>query len=398
MRKNKNLAAAIMALNILFSLCACANVDGETSTVSGDNTLEQITNSTNNSTNISSTDGGYQETISNENFSTKCKIYKQRAKLFTEEQLLKMFDETPKKEDKSFEDYSYFEFTTEKCTGRIINNRIISFAIDAQSVYNGIYQALSRNTSNEEYISKDDSLDFEPREKVLDELRKQLLDTFGIDPDEWWVQEFYAVKKEGVDFYKMKIAEEAAADAANSEENDDEKLQQTLKQLDDISSEDFYVINIKFQLDGIPLYTGDTFDYGVDGMYSIMGPWASVIYSKDGIVTLDLAYLNETDTSAAEEVTLIETEKARGLIQKKFSDIILDTPVEVYDMQLVYLPIPQNDLNSQFESFEAKPFYAFYWKETGTYNGETFESDYITYFDAVTGAEFGTEGNYISEW
>ena len=145
---------------------------------------------------------------------------------------------------------------------------------------------------------------------------------------------------------------------------------------------------------------GDGFYYGSGNAYSVPGSFAQIVYSENGIERLDLYYLTETDTSpdGFREVTLIDADKAQELIRNKFSSVILDAEIEVYDCKLFYLPIPQNDLNSLFENYEAKPYYAFYWKETHSDEAETYVANYITYFDAVTGKELGTEGGSVSEW
>ncbi len=303
-------------------------------------------------------------------FPQKCKIYKQKAKIFTEKQLLSLFDEPPKRIN------NYVEYASEKHTGYLINNRRLKFFSKTGSYYGIVYDYLYRNTDDERYISKNDSLDFASREKVLDNLRRQLNDQFGIDPDEWLVKDYFAVKKEGIDFY---LTTEAAAD---SEAGNDA--------LHDIPIEDFYYINIEFQIDGIQIYTGESIDYGAA---KINGSTASVIIGKNGIESICLYNLYETDMSAegSAEFTLISSEAASKLIQKKLSDSHLEGKVDVYDTQLIYLPIPLNDSDKNCESFIAKPHYAFYWKKTENHNDTTSISNFISYFDAVTGKESGTE-------
>jgi len=309
----------------------------------------------------------------------KCKVYKLKAKTFTEEQLLALFDETPKRADKSSDDNSCIEYTSEKHTGYLINNRTLKFYSKTGSYYSIICDYLCGNTDDERFISKDDSLDFVSREKVLEDLRSQLNDQFGISPDEWMIEDCYAVKKEGIDFYFTAEA------AANSGDGDN-----ALQQLDDIPIEDFYSINIKFQIDGIPIYTGESIDYGAAKIY---GSTASVIISKNGIESICLSNLNETDMypEGLMELTLISSEAANELIQKYISAFHLEGKADVYDMQLIYLPIPLIDSDKNCESFIAKPHYAFYWKKTENHNGTTSISNLISYFDAVTGRDFGTD-------
>ena len=395
MKVKKQLVSAIMLLVMAVFMSACADVDGGIPSISSEGSLGlDITfGSKDDYGDTSSENGKSQQEIVEKTFPEKCKIYKQKTKRFTEDQLLKLFDDNPQRTEESSDGYSYIEYSSDKYTGSIVDGTSLSFYSQTGSHYSVICDSLYANTSEEKYISKDDSLSFESREKTLEVLQSQFKNLFGINPNEWWTKDFFAVKKEGVDFYKEKITEEAAADVENSDESNDEKLQYTFQQLDNIPSEDYYLLNIKFQIDGIPLYMGDGFNYGPGNAYSVLGSFARVVYSKNGIEQLDLYFLAETDTSpdGFQEVTLIDTDKAQELIQNKFSSVILDAQVEVYGMQLIYLPIPQNNLNSRFENYEAKPYYAFYWKESRSYEDKTYTTNYITYFDAVTGSEFGTE-------
>ncbi len=308
-------------------------------------------------------------------FPQKCSIHKQKARFFTEEQLLALFDEPPKRTDKSSDDYSCIEYTSETHTGCLINNRTLKFYSKTGSYYSIVCDYLYRNTNNEEYISKDDSLDFASREKVLEDLRSQLNNQFGISPDEWLVKDYFAVKKEGIDFYH------SAEAAANSGDGSDA--------VHDIPIEDFYSINIIFQINGIPIYTGKSLDYGTTKIHESA---ASVIVSKNGIESICLYNLYETDMSAegSMELTLISPEVAKELIQEKFSGFHPEEKGEVYDMQLIYLPIPLNASDKNCESFIAKPHYALYWKKTRNNNGATSISNLISYYDAVTGMDFIT--------
>ncbi len=308
-------------------------------------------------------------------FPKKYKVCKQKAKIFTEEQLLALFDEPPKRIDKSSDDHSCVEYTSEAHTGCLINNRTLKFYSKTGSYYSIVYDYLYENTG-ETYISKDDSLDFASREKVLEDLRSQLNDQFEISPDEWLIKDFFAVKKEGIDFYHSAKAAENSGDGSDA--------------VHDIPIEDFYSINIVFQIDGITIYTGESLNSGNNKIY---GSTASVIVSKNGIESICLNNLYDTDMSpeGSMKLTLISPEAAKALIQEKFSGFHPEEKGEVYDMQLIYIPIPLNNRDKNCESFIAKPHYALYWKKTENNNGATSISNFISYYDAVTGTEFVTD-------
>ena len=229
MKIKKPIASAIMLLDLALFTCACADVDGDPSSMFVESSSVQIVDSTNTSINVSS-DQTSSLVVVEQAFPEKCKIYKQKTKLFTEEQLLKLFDDNPQRTEESSKGYSYIEYASDKYTGSIVNGTSLSFCSQTGAYYSVICDSLYANTGEEKYISQNDSLSFESREKTLEDLQLQLNNLFDIAPDEWWAKDFYAVKKEGVDFYKEKITEEAAADVENSDESNDEKLQYTLQQ------------------------------------------------------------------------------------------------------------------------------------------------------------------------
>ena len=110
-------------------------------------------------------------------------------------------------------------------------------------------------------------------------------------------------------------------------------------------------------------------------------PSSCKIYiSKDGIEYFFVSNITETETY--EVVNIIEYDTAKEWIDKKYSEIIFDGEVKVNDIELVYIPVPLNDLEN---------IYAFYCTITENYDGEIISNDIITYFDAVTGNEFATE-------
>lgn len=90
-------------------------------------------------------------------------------------------------------------------------------------------------------------------------------------------------------------------------------------------------------------------------------------------------------------MNIIEYDTAKEWIDKKYSEIIFDGEVKVNDIELVYIPVPLNDLENINKNFETRLFYAFYCTITENYDGEIISNDIITYFDAVTGNEFATE-------
>ena len=381
MRKTKILTAIFTVLTAV-SLCGCANVDGEDSTAHSDEIHQQS------SENDIGSDGKPSTTIEeNKTFPTKCKIYKQKRKQFSEEQLLSFFRGTTQKGDNYVGGTIHYENDVEV---GYITDGMFRYSTLAGIKYGSICNSSFFEDNNIEGYA-DGTLDFASRDETYENVSAVLREEFGIAQEEFFAEKFYAVKKENVDLYKELFFEEANKPETSSNELELAKLKEQAEKLRKIPSEDYYYISFDFKIDDIPLYPGWGFYFGTAESDMIMGYIADIVYTKNGIESIYLVNVNETDVSSAEEVDIISSDEAKALMRQKFDGIIMDGEIETYDMQFVYLPIPQNDLGDYFTNFEAKPFYAFYWKKTESYNGEMITSNFISYFDAVTGAEFAVE-------
>ena len=382
MRKNRFLVGAVAALIFSVSLCGCADVDGEVSTAVSQQTSEMIS---------SLTDGSFDELFSvgetssvvgdNSSFPTKCKIYKQTRKQFSEEQLLSLFRSTPQKGENYVGDTIHYENDVEV---GYITNGMLRYSTLAGGKYGSICNSSFFEDNNIEGYA-DGTLDFASRDETFEKVSAVLKEKFGIAQEECFAEKFYAVKKENFELYKESIIEEANKPETSSNEFELAKLRVQAEKLRNIPSEDYYYISLGFKLDGIPYYDGNGFYFGQDEGSVILNNNAYVVYTKNGIEAIYLINVTETDVSSGTETELIGVDAAWEIIQGKYNGIILDGEVKIYDMQFVYLPIPQNDLGNYFTNFELRPFYAFYCMETGNNEGE-----YISYIDAVTGSEFGT--------
>ena len=205
-----------------------------------------------------------------------------------------------------------------------------------------------------------------------------------------------AIKKEAVDCYKSKIiqnARESEDSTSSIENNDEEKAKVLAEKYNALPSDEFYYIKLKFKIDEIPIYSGFIFTYGADRRYSIYAPECYLIYTKNGIEYIVLYYLYANDTSEGTPIDteLIGTDEALNILMQKYNSIIFNGEIEVYDMNLIYLPIPQNDLDEYFENFETRPFYAFSCRQTEIFEGERVSSEFVAYIDAITGRDLGTE-------
>lgn len=321
---------------------------------------------------------------------TTGKIYKQKRRTYTEEQLCKLFDSAP---EKTYEDpdpdYYFVIYENDHQQGSMSDSRL-GFHSEAGDLFDYVYYHsvhFPEEVDYQGYVSEDGEPDFATRSEAIEKVRTQLQNDFGISPEEWEPMNFHAVKKEAVDLYKDMILK----DVNDPEAEASEKSKEYAERVGKVQSADYYYFEMRFYLDDIPLFWGGMFDYGMDIGYSLIGPRGEVVCTEKGIEYLDLWDLTYTDTSAGEpeEAELIGGDKARELILQKYNDIFFEYEVEVCDMELIYLPMPQNDLNVYYESFETRPFYMFYCKRTDVWEGKTYTEDFAEYFDAVTGKNLG---------
>lgn len=410
MKKHSSLFAVLTAA-LTVSVCGCGNVDGISSSASSGSIAEQTSSLMSGLTESSSDLSGLtssavnSEVGSSTEFPSKCKIYKQTSVQFTDEQLFDWFDRFPEcgKPQKS-EYYSgeNRQYEADGCEGYINDGDCFAFWTNAGNFYSSYYSSVSSQPENDPdrvYMSADGELDFASRDEVLKNIQTELEESFGIMPGEWWALEFSAVKKEGLEAYKQGAYESAYENTNDTDDTDDpgaavlrEKEKEYYENIKDQPARDFYHIEIRYKVDDIPIFYGGFLN--IDGTRlgrSVSGTISSVIYTERGIEDIVISPAYETDFSDYTEAELLPAEQARGLLQKKYEDIISDSVPKVDDMKLMYLPIPQNNLGEYGTSYELRPYYVLYSTETEVYEGETFVYRVETYFDAVTGDELASQ-------
>jgi len=395
MKKITVFVSTIAILSIVLSLCGCTKITSNTSVYSEN--IEQITNITDNQPDLSS-EILIEDTEINikleeaKTFPTNCKIYYQKKKIFTEQQLIALFDENPQRTDRST--YDWVEYITENQRGTVNNENSLTFYSQEGNLYDSVYFYYSENPSEDTklYTSQDGELDFASREDILEKVNAYMNESFGITPDEWEPMHFCAVKKTGVDYYKNLITQKSNEGISDSNNIEQEKAKQQAEAINKLPSKDFYYIKLRFTIDNIPTYWGNVFNYGADTAYSVLGPQGYLVCTEKGVEYIALYFVNEMDTLVPpEEVDVIGSDKALELIMQKYNDIIVEGEIEICDIYLIYLPMPKNDLDNYYQHFEARPFYAFECKQTISCNDGVRTFDYISYIDAVTGKDLGVE-------
>lgn len=366
--------AAVLAI----SMCGCGNTSSVDSPADSGETEEQTSSNAPFLTVVPSSGSEIPE------FPSKCGVFKQTAKTFTEEQLLSFFSEKPERE--------YYEVTnttvyTAETEGGNTYGTNLTFHTDA-----GILCLEARyETYGEGIYTSDEELENVPRDKMLEDINK-LMAQFGFSQEDWFISNCNSVKADLLDEFKDRTYKALTKDLEENPYSLDEyelnEIKLQAERTINRPSKDFYYIEIRFKINEIPIYPERMLFRG--GVGNIVNSAScQICYSKDGIENISIG--NVPITESSEEVEIIKYEEARKLISKKYGEIIFDGEYEVSDMKLVYIPIPQNDLGYYHRSFETRPFWAFRCKVTEERNGKPHTTDNITYFDAVTGEEFGTE-------
>lgn len=386
--KKHGILYAVTAAVLAISMCGCGSVDGDTPPAASGESTE------------TSSDAPYLTVVPSPGseipeFPSKCKIYKQTAVNFADEQLFDLFDEhkecgTPQKSE--FWTDEYHRYDAESAMGYIDEGSSLYFRTDNGDFYeDAIYFLEVYDESDKEQLYTDGDLDFASRDEVLEKVRTELSERYGIMPDEWWAFEFKAVKKECLE----KIKQQAYHDVYEPDEDvgdlELEKEKQYYEKIKDAPTEDFYYLDMRFKVDDIPLFMGGLLDINIESGRVVQTSFFDLVYSKNGIESIKISPAYETDKENAEEVELIPADQAQELIQKKYDDILTANPPEILDMKLFYLPIMQNDLGEFEKNFELRPYYGFFGKQTDEFEGETYFHAIATYFDAVTGEELATQ-------
>lgn len=389
MNKKNFLIAAISAISIVVALCGCADVNsGETLIASDSNSNQTLESYSIGEPSASSIPLVGEMTSDGMNsFPEKCKIYKQTSIKFTEEQLLLLFPETAEKAEDNNGRISY-RTATEK--GVVDNEGTLLYYTLAGDKFDTIcatdYFEDIRNADYEE-----GELDFATREETLKQVEILTWDLLGLSPNDWYTEKFYAVKKEVFEKYKQAIIEEAASPETKKSEYLTETLNAEVEVLNKITGEDYYFLSIGFKLDEIKTYPGGIFYYAPGNSNAVIGSMCTIVFTENGVEYAYFGNIRDTETAGAEDVDIISPDEAKVLMQKKIDSVIWQGEVEIYYMQLMYLPIPQNNLGEYFTNFETRPYYAFYYKVPEKFEDTIIISNQITYFDAVTGEELGTE-------
>lgn len=198
MRKHITILSVI-SLILTASLAGCANVDGETANKSSGNAPTLALDTPLNTANTPSKPVEFTSTFEEsgtEEFPTKCKIYKQIPKAFTEEQLLAFFSETPERTYYSETNLTVYDAETE---GGSTDGTGLDFSTKAGDLAEMAYDIVGTVYEGEQI--KNASLDFASIDEVIEEIGKKMTE-LGFAPEDWYVDKVYTLTKDDLEQFK----------------------------------------------------------------------------------------------------------------------------------------------------------------------------------------------------
>lgn len=311
-------------------------------------------------------------------FPESCNIYTAVTKSFSEEDFKGLFVGTPVKKT----ELKRFTLELDNQHGYGLKNTMGFYTDDGNQFDN----AVSFFTENPDNLYMDDisELSFEGRHESF--LRVcDFLNGIGIPSEKIIIKSFYSVKKAGYDFFKQSLSDSAL----NTYGEDKEKAQRRADKAGKTESADFYYLELEFKIDDIPVISDRLSMYGENMDDSIFGSGCSAVYTDKGIEFFNLHHFYEPmgEGQAAE---ILSFEAAQQLAAKKYDEIFFDGEIEIYDVKLIYVPIPQNDFEQMNSEFLLEPCYVFYCSQQEYDEEGAYTSDFSLFFDAVTGKELGT--------
>lgn len=284
--------AGILAVCTATTLCGCDDVDGNNSVIKQD---EQGSSYSSADSEIEVNVGEKQE------FPTKCKIYRQTAVNFTEEQLLSFFSETP--ERTYYSESNTAVYTAETELGNTSGNSL-NFCTDTGSLCMMAYGAVYGEGIEEKTID----FAFASRDEIFVKAVEKLKD-FGVSEVDWYINKLYAVSAKDLEKFKEEQIKSAKENPFNLNESEMQKEIEAAERIAKRKSKDFYYIELRPKFDEIPTYSGYAVHHGIRDCFVVPAS-CEMCYSADGIESFSVSNIAETQTF--EEVEIIPFDKAKA--------------------------------------------------------------------------------------
>lgn len=95
-----------------------------------------------------------------------------------------------------------------------------------------------------------------------------------------------------------------------------------------------YVFDLIFVNNGLSILSSD---YLINDSFLVPGSDLRVFYSKDGVIQLKLRAVYDTEKEM-EKIEILEPENIIYIMEEKYSGLIQSDPVEIKELELIYLP------------------------------------------------------------
>lgn len=309
-------------------------------------------------------------------FPQKSNIYLAERKIFSEKDFEGIFNGTPEKETNA----KGFTLDLDDQHG-FATRSAFGFYTDKGNQFDSAVSYFLENYGKESLDLSSD-LSFAERNEALSRI-SEFMKRFEISDSDIIVKNFYSVEKEQYGQFKSELTKTAAATMGD----DKEKLQRSADRANKIDEEDFYYLDLEFEIDEISVISERISSYGENLDDIIFGSTCSIVYTKSGVEYISLYHLYQPSQISG-EVTILDPIAAKKCVADKYNDIFFDGLIEIHDMNLIYVPISQNSSDSMNELFLLRPCYVFSCRQS--YNDdESYESNFKLYFDAETGKEIG---------
>jgi len=298
-------------------------------------------------------------------FPAKAYSYKAQNKQFGESQMIPLFLNTPEKHTEG----TRINFELGNQHG-IIDNNFFFYYTDSGTRYDDAAAFLIRDYyAKKNYLNAASEFDFKSRGEAMNDINKTLT-SMGFDTDKLSAVNYYGISKEAVEYYNK---------------NEEESIKNT--DTDSVNPDDFYYLELCVKADNLPIYSGGVLYFGSNPDDSLSGTRFKIIYTEKGIEFMSVMFFYEATEKASGDSALIGFDAAQKLLREKYEEIFFESFINVNGVELIYLPFPQNTIDSRYVDFILTPYYVFYAEETVKTDGESVVMPFTVCFNAYDGKE-----------
>lgn len=252
----------------------------------------------------------------------------------------------------------------------IMNVSTVTFTQLDQTIYGALTYFINESGFfNIDDTFKDQELEFLSLTEVKNQA-DQLLTHFDLNLD-------YQLKIYGIRWSDIQPALDSPEGKAFLEYNKPSQTEES--NIDSLDFSDFYYVTADFYLEGLPLNQLDLGDQERGVVANVMS--FSMIITPSGLVSIDLQGVVQPHATN-EKVKILDSQQVIDKLQRKYDNIILQEPIKLIKLDLVYVP---------YISMEANRELVPTWQGLILQEGETGqgreEFTIPVFIDAITGDE-----------